>query len=205
MIRKVPFILRLTIAEYKQLISKKPWNKKWSSKDPEIVNIKAKIRSQLVANQLHCAYCGLPFKGDKDKQIEHIAPKANYRQPEFTFTLKNLVLSCVYCNTLIVKGSKETVRAPADRSYEKCTFLIVHPYLDDPDLHYDWTDQDDKILIQVKNGSEKGQKSIEMFELDSEGKSEMRAGIAAIAKIKASKPINAVDETLVTQTQNYHP
>jgi uncharacterized protein (TIGR02646 family) len=203
MITQLPFVLHLTVAEHKQLVTHKPWKGKWDSDDAAIVSIKAKIRAQLIANQNCCAYCGLPFKGEKDKQIEHIAPKAKFRQPEFTFTLQNLVLSCVYCNNLIVKGSKPTVELPAHRLYKKCTFLIVHPYFDNPDIHYDWTDNGDKILIQVRNNSDKGRASIKMFELDSEGMSEMRAAISSIAKLKAAKPISVTDETLVNNTLDY--
>lgn len=203
MITQLPFVLHLTVAEHRQLVTHKPWKGKWDSDDAAIVSIKAKIRAQLIANQNCCAYCGLPFKGEKDKQIEHIAPKAKFRQPEFTFTLQNLVLSCVYCNNLIVKGSKPTVVIPAHRSYKKCTFLIVHPYFDNPDIHYDWADNGDKILIQVRNNSDKGRASIKMFELDSEGMSEMRAAISSIAKLKVAKPISVDDETLINNTLDY--
>ena len=203
MITQLTFVLHLTITEYRQLSTHKPWNGKWSSVDDLIVNIKTKIRGQLVASQNCCAYCGLPFKGSKDKQIEHIAPKANYRQPEFTFTLKNLVLSCVYCNNLIVKGSKETIELPAHRSYKKCKFLIVHPYFDDPDEHYDWTDQDDKILIQVKNDSAQGRASIKMFDLDSEGMSMMRAALSSLSKLKTERPVSAVDEALISDVLDF--
>lgn len=203
MITQLPFVLHLTIAEYRQIASHKPWNGKWSSVDDAIVNIKTKIRGQLVASQNCCAYCGLPFKGSKDKQIEHIAPKANYRQPEFTFTLKNLVLSCVYCNGLIVKGSKKTIELPAHRSYKKCKFLIVHPYFDDPDEHYDWTDQGDKILIQVKNDSAQGRASIKMFDLDSEGMSMMRAALSSLSKLKTERPISAIDEALISDALDF--
>lgn len=204
MINQIPFVLHLTVSEHRELIRQKPWNGKWSSKDYAIIDIKAKIKTQLVANQNCCAYCGLPFKGEKDKQIEHIAPKANFRQPEFTFTLQNLVLSCVYCNTLIVKGCKPTILLPKNVSYKKCNFIIVHPYFDDHNIHYDWTDKGDEILIQVKNNSDKARASIKMFELDSEGMTQMRAAISTISKLKASKPISPSDETLLNNTLDFN-
>ena len=95
MISQLPFVLHLTVAEHRQLVAQKPWKGKWDSDDAAIVSIKATIKAQLVASQNCCAYCGLLFKGEKDKQIEHIAPKAKFRQPEFTFTLQNMVLACV--------------------------------------------------------------------------------------------------------------
>ena len=202
MIQKLPFILKLTIFEHRQLIMRKPWLKKWDCDDPIIIGIKSKIKEQLVDNQDCCAYCGLPFKGNKDKQIEHIAPKASYRQPQFTFTLQNLVLSCVYCNTLIVKGTKPTIELPVNNLYQKCKFLIVHPYFDDPDLHYEWVDED-KIVIQVKNNSSQGRKSIEMFDLDSQGMTEMREALSYICKMKATKPVSAEDENSINKTLDF--
>jgi uncharacterized protein (TIGR02646 family) len=202
MIQKLQFVLHLTISERRLLLNKRPWNgKQWD--DDDIAAIKASIRAQLEANQSRCAYCGLPFKGKKDKQIEHIAPKAKYRQPQFTFTLLNLVLSCVYCNTLLVKGTKETIVPPANRLYKKCIFSIVHPYFDDPDAHYQWTEAGDQILVQVRNNSDKGRESIRMFELDSEGMSEMRATKLNIEKLKVAKPIDEEDEKLIEDTLDH--
>lgn len=201
MIKQIPFVLKLTILEHRQLAAIRPWNNKWD--DIRIANIKLKIRTQLKNNQSVCAYCGLPFKGPKDKQIEHIAPKAKFRQPQFTFTLLNLVLSCGYCNDLIVKGTKPTVKVPAHKLYKKCNFLIVHPYFDNPDIHYEWTDNADEILIQVKDDSEKGRNSIKMFDLDSEGMTSLRAAINLLTKRKIEKPINEQDETLVEETLEF--
>jgi uncharacterized protein (TIGR02646 family) len=203
MIQQLPFVLNLTIAEHRLLALQKPWNKKWDSDNAIIVNIKAKIKSQLVANQRYCAYCGLPFKGSKDKQIEHVAPKANFRQPQFTFTLRNLVLSCGYCNNLIVKGTKPTVILPEHRLYKRCRFLIVHPYFDNPNDYFEWTDNGDEILIQVKDNKEKGRKSIEMFGLDSEEMSELRAANSLLEKRKKEKPIRINDEMDLQRTLDF--
>ncbi len=201
MIQQVPFILNLTIAEYKRLIAKRPWSGKWG--DADIQDIVGKIRSQLISIQVFCAYCGLPFKGSKDKQIEHIAPKANFRQPQFTFTLHNLVLSCGYCNDLIVKGTKPTVELPAHRLYKKCKFIIVHPYFHDPSDFYDWIDERDKIVIQVKNNKTEAKNSINMFSLDSEEMSGWRAAFSLLEKQKVQKPIDTSNENLVQQTMDY--
>jgi uncharacterized protein (TIGR02646 family) len=201
MISRVPFVLKLSIAEHKLLISKIPWNGKW--RDPALGDIKIKIKNQLVAVQNSCAYCGLPFKGSKDKQIEHIAPKANYRQPQFTFSLYNLVLSCGYCNNLIVKGTKPTINLPIHRLYKKCDFSIVHPYFDNPQEHYDWADKGDEILIQIKNESSKAKRSIEIFGLDSEEMNELRAAQALLRKRKQEQAIGNTNETLIQRILNY--
>lgn len=201
MINQIPFILKLSVTEHRRLVALKPWSGKWD--DATVADIKANIKQQLVDSQFVCAYCGLPFKGSKDKQIEHIAPKANFRQPQFTYTLQNLVLSCGYCNDLIVKGTKETIDPPVKRSYKENNFLIVHPYFDDPDEYYEWTDMGDKILIQVRNDEDKAKYSITMFGLDSEEMSGWRAAFSLLQKQKAAKPIVAADETLVDNTLKY--
>lgn len=199
MIEQLPFILHLSEEHLALLENKKPWSgSQWSDDDFKNV-IKPLIRTQLESNQKCCAYCGLPFKGSKDMQIEHIAPKAPYRQPEFTFTLKNLVLSCGYCNDLIVKGAKETIEKPACETYEDCRFLLVHPYLDDPDEHYDWIEDEksNQVVIQIKNDSSKAIFAIEMFDLASQGMSELRACNAFRKRRHTEMPNTTADERCV--------
>jgi uncharacterized protein (TIGR02646 family) len=200
MIYQIPYRLTLTFSERRILIQKKPWSgTQW--KDKDLTDIKNKIRNQLIQTQTTCAYCGLPFKGEKDKQIEHIAPKSDRgRHPYFTFTLLNLVLSCGYCNNLIVKGSKETIKGtPNKNRYRKNQFLLVHPYFDDPNHHYEWVDQDCCVLINAKNDSEKGLFSIKMFDLDSIYMSELRMSNKLLNNMKNSKPLSQKDEDLLNQ------
>ncbi len=203
MIYRVPYRLNLTFSERRILIQKKPWTgNQW--KDLDWTDIKDKIRYQLSQTQSTCAYCGLSFKGEKDKQIEHIAPKSDRgRHPYFTFTLLNLVLSCGYCNNLIVKGSKETIKGPPNKKrYRKNHFLLVHPYFDDPNHHYEWVDQDSCVLIKAKNSSEKGLFSINMFDLDSIYMSELRMGNKLLSKLKNNKPLIQNDEDRLNQILN---
>ena len=171
MIEQLPFVLSLSEGQIEILESKKPWSGGQWGDDDFKDHVKPTIRKQLEDNQDCCAYCGLPFKGSKDMQIEHIAPKARFRQPEFTFNLENLVLSCIYCNDLIVKGAKATVKIPACETYKDCQFHLVHPYFDNPSEHYDWVvdNENNDVLIQVKNDSLKAIFSIDMFDLASQG------------------------------------
>jgi uncharacterized protein (TIGR02646 family) len=197
MIERLPFVLRLSPFQLAIINNKKPWSgDQW--KDEDIQPVKSEIRRQLEANQSCCAYCGLPFRGRKDMQIEHIAPKAKYRQPQFTFTLKNLVLSCSYCNDLIVKGAKQTVKILAP-DYEDCEFLLVHPYFDDPDDHYEWVDENEKIIIQIKNESGKASFSINMFDLASTGMSELRACDAFKRRRHNQMPNSNTEEGIIEQ------
>lgn len=204
MIEQLPFNLTLSDEHFTILEGKKPWTgSQW--RDDDIIPVKNEIRRQLEDNQDCCAYYGLPFKSSKDKQIEHIAAKANYRHPQFTFTLQNLVLSCGYCNDLIVKGAKETIELPAAINYEDCIFLLVHPYFDNPDEHYEWVEDNnsEKVLIQIRNESPKAKFSIDLFDLASSGMSQLRACAAFRRRRYAEMPITEQDETLIQQTMNY--
>lgn len=204
MIEQLPFTLSLTDAQHARLEGKKPWSgNQW--KDNDVTLIKTEIRNQLHDNQDCCAYCGLPFKGSKDMQIEHVAPKAGYRQPQFTFTLQNLVLSCGYCNNLIVKGAKPTVAIPAALNYENCTFLLVHPYFDNPDEHYEWLEDvyNEPVLIQVRNESPKAIFSIAMFDLTSSGMTELRACRAFKKRRFTEIPNSEADENDIQLTLDF--
>ena len=188
----------LTTVELKELLSIKDWSGKQWDKPPSenISDIKDKIRTQLESVQTSCAYCGLKLKGTSRGQIEHIAPKAYYRYPQFTFTLLNLVLACGYCNGFDKKGTSDTI-AVVEKLYKKCEFNIVHPYFHDPDDHYEWTDNTIEVLIQVKNGSAKGLKSIDLFELDTPKMNELRAQQIRFEEVKSRFKLSQKDESLL--------
>lgn len=197
MIEKLHFNLTLSKDQYKALIAIKDWKGEYWTYPPndDIKAIKEEIRRQLDSHQSKCAYCGITFKGKGDKQIEHIAAKSDkrpLRHPEFTFTLKNLVLACPSCNGFSNKGTKETI-SNKYKLYSKCEFLIVHPYFDDPKEHFDWQINRTNIIIKVKNDSPKARASIKMFGLDSSGMTELRAGQY---KLSASKRRNRLTPRL---------
>jgi uncharacterized protein (TIGR02646 family) len=195
----------LSLTEMKELAKARPHEPfmKYKGNNPwdyppndEVIAIKKKIRLDLTTSQKVCGFCGLRLKGTSQGQIEHIAPKAYYRHPEFTFTLKNLVLACHYCNSPDKKGTKDTISIK-HTIYSKCKFNIVHPYLDDPEEHYDWTDKEIELLIQVKNDSPQGKKSIEIFGLDNPNMSELRAGEIRHSQLKAKYALLPADEFLL--------
>jgi uncharacterized protein (TIGR02646 family) len=204
MINRAVYNLKLTRAELKQLAVIRPWEgKHWEKPpNPQIKAIKAKIRQQLEDVQKVCGYCGLKLGGTSGSEIEHIAPKAFYRNPEFTFTLKNLTLACNSCNSSKKKGTKQTIDKK-HKIYFRCTFLIVHPYFDDPISHFEWTDNDIELLIQVRNNSPKGFKSIEMFGLDTPIMSELRAGQVRHEERKALRPLTDPDGQLLNDILNF--
>lgn len=148
----------------------------WDIKDnPAIASFKSSLKGQLLSIQSeNCAYCGLPLDETGKAEVEHFAPKGGLKRPkhtEFTFTIKNLVLSCTLCNSPIKKGIYDTISSKSN-VYENCTFKIVHPYFDDHNLHYSWPDNDREVLIQ--GISEKGIESIKIFKLDSTRHTEAR-------------------------------
>lgn len=200
MIRRSQFILNLTVQELKTLSSAKKWSgKMWDKPPNEILPIKAKISNQLRANQTRCAYCGLELGGTSRGEVEHIAPKAKYRYPQFTFSLWNLVMACEYCNGFSKKGTTPTVSRVHDK-YKKCDFYLVHPYFDDPDQHYDWVDE---IVIIVRNNSLKAQFTIKLFELASPKMTQFRAKQRITELIANQYPLSAADDALMQQIRNY--
>lgn len=200
MINRSIFCVNLSIAELNILIASKKWTgAKWDNKkpvDPNIAAIKTKLRHQLELVQTNCAYCGLKLNGTSRGQIEHIAPKAKYRYPQFTFTLKNLVMACGYCNGFDKKGTSNTIDN-LHNLYKRCEFNIVHPYFDDPNEHYNWDDNNIEILISVKNNSNKAINSIDLFDLDTPMMSELRAQQIRFDEHKSKYILNQNDNNLL--------
>ena len=147
----------------------------WAKKknDMQMISLKEDIRRKLrLIQKGDCAYCGNKYHATSEDHIEHIAPKASNRHPEFMFEEHNLVLSCQYCNGFIKKGTKNTVSSKS-RLYKKCLFNIVHPYFDKPEDHYEYIDNSTKVLIAHK--TPQGKASIKMFKLDEKQQSVERA------------------------------
>lgn len=155
----------------------------WDIRDNQnIKDFKSRLKSQLLIIQDNkCAYCGLPFGETGKTEIEHIAPKGGSirpKHPEFTFTIDNLVLACNLCNSPVKKGNIDTIEVKS-LVYRNCTFKIVHPYIDDHLLHYDWPAGGNSVLI--RGISNKGNESIRMFQLDSIQHTEARTRVKVFA------------------------
>lgn len=151
---------------------KPPMGQTWDKPVARTKVLKAKVRGQLDATQRSCAYCGLELGGTSAGEIEHIAAKGQQRHPEFTYTENNLVLACNFCNGPKKKFQQETIRTK-NTVYANCDFLIVHPYLHNPDIHYLWVDNAKRIVIQ--SNSPEATASIQMFGLDSPKMARFRA------------------------------
>ncbi|WP_281234840.1 hypothetical protein [Flavobacterium gelatinilyticum] len=145
--------------------------------DGRVSAIKQEIHRQLLIIQNNnCCYCGLKVNEAGRAEVEHIANKGGLKRPayvEFVFTKENLAIACQFCNSSSKKGQEDIMLNVDLANYSKCTFKIVHPYFDDPGLHYKWSNGKFKILIS--SSSPEGIKSIRLFGLDSEAHTLARA------------------------------
>lgn len=176
MIKQIPSTYYLTQQEQNLISSLIPFQSGiWDSSI--VSNLKTEIHNQLlVIQENNCCYCGLKVNEGGRAEIEHIANKGGLKRPayiEFVFTKENLAIVCQFCNSSSKKGQADILDLVDLTNYHNCTFKIVHPYFDNPNLHYSWTKGKYKILIS--STSAKGIKSISLFGLDSEGHTLARA------------------------------
>ncbi|HEE8949239.1 TPA: hypothetical protein QH699_000907 [Providencia rettgeri] len=176
----------------------------WDRRDKAIGIFKRLLKKELLKAQNDCcAYCGLPLGETGKTEIEHLAPKGGVTRPrhvEFTFEIENLYLSCNLCNSPLKKGSKETIIYKDSLIYSNCTFKIVHPRYDDPNLHYSWVVSTEEVLIQ--GITDKGLESIIMFKLDSPAHTEARARIELLRRY--SMCTNTLQRELIKSILGYN-
>lgn len=137
----------------------------WKDKKKQTVALKNRIsRHTIIAQGGRCAYCeAMLLRGAH--AIEHIAPKGLYG--EFCFEPYNMVTACSSCNSPSNKGEKDTVQRPVNwLNYTDNRFKIVHPYFDNPDDHFKYTDKE-KIMFDKPNCSIEAIETIKMFNWDS--------------------------------------
>ncbi len=144
----------------------------------EIKEFKSILRGQLkIIQNKKCAYCGLTLEETSRYEIEHFIPKGGEKRPKYpehSFDLINLVLACNLCNSPEKKGMYDPiVEGTKSINYLDNEYKIVHPYIDNHELHYSWIGKTGAIVIQGL--SNKGNESIRLFKLDSTVHSEARA------------------------------
>lgn len=119
----------------------------WSRQTNTVKAFKKAVMDHGLDVQDHkCAWCEARV-GEQVRRTphrDHIAPKELYGK--WTFLPINIVVACEACNGFAVKCAVDTVKAEAD-NYEDCEFRIVHPYLDDPDEHIDFVQEDKRVLM----------------------------------------------------------
>lgn len=164
-------------SEKKFLKSIQPYNKlSWKNQTKNMLAIKKNMKINLFKNQDgKCAYCGLQLEDDINYyeatyiHREHIASKSKY--PNFMFEELNLVLSCVRCNT---KKMTDNTILRYHKMYTLCSFNLVHPYFDNPDLHISFKGP----LIRAKTS--KGRKTIKTFYLHEDFVTKRRAEVLSL-------------------------
>ncbi|MDR1925689.1 MAG: HNH endonuclease [Planctomycetaceae bacterium] len=103
-----------------------------------------------------CMYCESKIEHNSYAHIEHIKPKAKY--PELEFVWENLGYSCERCNTN--KSDK----------YEETT-PFINPYTESPEVHIVFFGS----ILFARQGSERGQLTINEIKLNRPGLIEKRA------------------------------
>lgn len=177
------FVMRMPVLqghEWDNSLARPPWV--WGDQK-RITLLKAEIKNCLQELQGDfCAYCGMPFYVTSSTQIEHIAPKGNGRYPQFMFNESNLVHACSLCNGFEKKEAENNFDTISvlNAVYELCVFNIVHPYLDDPDDHFEFTQAGNRVLITHRTA--KGQRSINVFQLDGEALTTERGKMIMVAQ-----------------------
>ena len=149
-----------------------PSDTKWESRRKVVKEFKKTLKKKFKKNQNNtCAYCELPFDIDYP-ELDHIAPKSLYSDE--TFNTQNLVNACHRCNGFYHKGYIDTVDN-SNGSYNNWDFNIVHPYFDDPQDYYEYSESDNSTFrIKVKAGlspqmDKKAQNTLDIFALNKKG------------------------------------
>lgn len=148
---------------------------KWNKQD-----IKDFIRDKLQIHQknsfdqkLRCSLCSSRLGVTSDGDIEHFVPKGKF--PHFTYEIKNLSLACTKCNQ-IEKRVYVSIDEPYNTQYENNIFNLIHPIFDKNSDHLIRViNQSNRVvLIKQKNGSIKGNKTIELLNLNAEARQDDR-------------------------------
>lgn len=158
----------------------------WNKRDKATNAVKRHVNQHCLKQQrCKCSYCeSLLQKGENF--IEHLVPKGLYR--DFTFEPQNLSVSCGRCNSTSVKGERDTIKGkPYKKDYQSNDFVIVHPYLDNPDEHIAFCDET-RTTFDKDKCSKKGLATIEFFHWDE---------IDARLKRLTESPYQLTDDELV--------
>lgn len=184
MSNKISSPYKLTIAEKKLIAGNFTIHTDWEK--PIFDEIKTKVRDNLRPKQKNkCCYCKKELGHDiKEVDIEHIIPKAEYK--DFTFEPLNLALSCPACNT---KKGDTKILSKTVKHYPKTTksFLIVHAHYDNYNQHI--VIHNDCVFEGI---SKKGCRTIEVCELFRLKAVEKKAKKVLTSRTKPSELINLV-------------
>lgn len=172
----------------------------WNDKKKATQELKTKIREFLDAEQDgRCVFCEMPLVR-AGKHIEHFIARQIIR--EFAFEPKNLFLSCPSCNSRAVKDDKGIIEEPGNKSvYEKNKFLVVHPYLHNPDEHIVFLD-DERVIFDESKCTSLGLNTISVFKWNEPAAIKDRA-VAYYSGLHSKEIQDKVNKALIYPTQNH--
>lgn len=146
-----------------------------SQRDKLVTDIKNKL---LAIQGPYCIYCGMHTEHCGYLQREHIAPKGKKNYPAFVFEPLNLCLACNTCNCELKR--EQDFGSGEKTDYVRNNFTIIHPYLDNFHDHIEFAVDKGRALIKTKNKSEKGAKTIMVFQLAGVARTTMRSGFLSL-------------------------
>lgn len=191
--------IQFTLGEYQHILSVHARGltgpEMWRLGDTQTRALKHRISEYTIRNQKgRCVYCEMILR--PGTAIEHFAPKG--LNPEFTFHPKNLFSACSCCNSSSVKGENPTLGIPSTSKYKNNNFLIVHPYIDNPDDHLKYKDPE-KTIFDLPNCSAKGRNTINFFNWNS------ISGYADRMVVSRSRGIPLPINQLIQEISTYKP
>lgn len=172
----------------------------WDDQKNETKTIKQKIENFLKMEQDgRCIYCEMAL-ARRGKHIEHFVARQIIK--EFAFESQNLFLSCPSCNSRAIKNDKGIILEPGNKSvYEMNTFLVVHPYLHNPDDNIVFTDER-RVIFKKNACTSLGLNTISLFKWDEKDAIKDRA--EAYYSRQHSKDIqDLVNEALLYPTHSH--
>lgn len=177
-------------------IGKDPWyDKKQATND-----LKDKIRDFLEHEQKgRCIFCEMALARN-GRHIEHFV--ARHIINEYAFEPMNLFLSCPSCNSRAIKNDRGIIVEPGNNKiYEMNVFLVVHPYLHNPDDHIKYTDET-RVIFKDSACSPLGLNTIRVFKWNEKAAIKDRAE-AYISRKYAKVVKDLVLEASLYPTENH--
>ena len=175
-------------------------NDPWDDQKQATKDLKCEIQEFLEIEQDgRCVFCEMAL-ARKGKHIEHYV--ARHIINEYAYEPMNLFLSCPSCNSRAIKNDKDIIVEPGNsKVYEMNIFLVVHPYLHNPDDHIRYTDER-RVIFKENACTPLGLNTIRVFKWNEKDAIKDRAE-AYISRKYAREVQDIVMEASLYPTQNH--
>lgn len=172
----------------------------WDDQKQATKEIKGKILDYLkISQEDRCIFCEMAL-ARKGKHIEHFVARQIINK--YAFEPMNLFLSCPSCNSRAIKNDKGIIVVPGNNMvYEMNTFLVVHPYLHNPDDHIKYTDGR-RVIFKESACTQLGLNTIRVFKWNEKDAIKDRAE-AYISSKYAKEIQDIVIEASLYPSQNH--